>query len=90
MSPGLSVCARPIVTSWARAAGGSPSLRFAGTYLTASRTSSALWFSRGVPMEAARNLLTLSFLAEALAEIEDQALAEELQTRLEGLLARRA
>jgi Fe-S cluster assembly protein SufD len=46
--------------------------------------------SRGVPMEAARNLLTLSFLAEALAEIEDQALAEELQTRLEGWLARRA
>ncbi|WP_322888925.1 MULTISPECIES: SufB/SufD family protein [unclassified Yoonia] len=46
--------------------------------------------SRGVPMEVARNLLTLSFLAEALAEIEDQALAEELQTRLEGWLARRA
>ncbi|WP_322892549.1 MULTISPECIES: SufB/SufD family protein [unclassified Yoonia] len=46
--------------------------------------------SRGVPLHTARNLLTLSFLAEALAEIEDEALAEELQTRLEGWLARRA
>ena len=46
--------------------------------------------SRGVPLHDARNLLTLSFLAEALAEIEDADLAEELQTRLEGWLARRA
>lgn len=46
--------------------------------------------SRGVPLHTARNLLTLSFLAEALAEIEDETLAEELQTRLEGWLARRA
>lgn len=46
--------------------------------------------SRGVPLHAARNLLTLSFLAEALAEIEDEALGEELQNRLEGWLARRA
>lgn len=45
--------------------------------------------SRGVPLHAARNLLTLSFLAEALAEIADTTLADELQTRLEGWLARR-
>jgi Fe-S cluster assembly protein SufD len=46
--------------------------------------------SRGVPAHVARNLLTLSFLAEALAEIADETLAEALQTRLEGWLARRS
>jgi Fe-S cluster assembly protein SufD len=45
--------------------------------------------SRGVPKGEATDLLVLSFLAEALAEIEDQALAEEIQSRLEGWLARR-
>jgi len=44
--------------------------------------------SRGVPHDDARNLLTLSFLAEALDEIEDQNLTEELRDRLEGWLAR--
>ncbi|MCG3266285.1 SufD family Fe-S cluster assembly protein [Yoonia sp. I 8.24] len=44
--------------------------------------------SRGVPMNVARNLLTLSFMAEALDEIADPALAEELRDRLEGWLAR--
>jgi Fe-S cluster assembly protein SufD len=44
--------------------------------------------SRGVPHEDARNLLTLSFLAEALEEIADEGLAEELRDRLEGWLAR--
>jgi Fe-S cluster assembly protein SufD len=44
--------------------------------------------SRGVPHDEARNLLTLSFLAEALEEIEDEALAEDLRDRLEGWLAR--
>ena len=44
--------------------------------------------SRGVPHDEARNLLTLSFLAEALAEIDDEGLAEELQGRLEAWLAR--
>ena len=44
--------------------------------------------SRGVPHDVARNLLTLSFLAEALDEIADEALAEELRDRLEAWLAR--
>ena len=44
--------------------------------------------SRGVPVKEARNLLTLSFLAEALEEIEDETLAEALRNRLEGWLSR--
>jgi len=44
--------------------------------------------SRGVPERDARNLLTLSFVAEALEEIADESLAEELQHRLEGWLSR--
>ena len=45
--------------------------------------------SRGVPQGEATDLLVLAFLAEALAEIEDQALADEMQTLLEGWLSRR-
>jgi Fe-S cluster assembly protein SufD len=45
--------------------------------------------SRGVPKGPATDLLVLAFLAEALAEIEDQALAAEIEDRLEGWLARR-
>lgn len=44
--------------------------------------------SRGVPKKAAVDLLTLAFLAEALDEVEDEALAEDLRLRLEGWLAR--
>ncbi len=44
--------------------------------------------SRGVSHDDARNLLTLSFLAEALEEIADESLAEDLRDRLEGWLAR--
>ena len=44
--------------------------------------------SRGVPHDEARNLLTLSFLAESLEEIDDAGLAEELRDRLEAWLAR--
>ena len=44
--------------------------------------------SRGVALADARNLLTLSFLAEALDEIEDSTLADALRDRLEGWLAR--
>lgn len=44
--------------------------------------------SRGVSHDDARNLLTLSFLAEALDEIEDEELSEELRDRLEGWLSR--
>ncbi|SHJ16763.1 SufB/SufD family protein [Wenxinia saemankumensis] len=46
--------------------------------------------SRGVPEAEAQDLMVLAFLAEALEEIEDGDLAEELRVRLEGWLARRA
>ncbi|MEM1005125.1 MAG: SufD family Fe-S cluster assembly protein [Pseudomonadota bacterium] len=45
--------------------------------------------SRGVPTKDATNMLTLAFLAEAVDEIEDSALAEAIVSRLEGWLARR-
>ncbi len=45
--------------------------------------------SRGVPLQAATDLLTLAFLAEALDEIDDADLADDLRGRLEGWLARR-
>jgi Fe-S cluster assembly protein SufD len=45
--------------------------------------------SRGVPEGEAKDLLVLAFLAEALAEIADDRLAEDLRSRLEGWLARR-
>ncbi|WP_323764180.1 Fe-S cluster assembly protein SufD [Marinovum sp.] len=44
--------------------------------------------SRGVPEAQAVNLLTLAFLAEAVLEIEDAALAEEITSRIEGWLIR--
>ncbi|MBO9445035.1 Fe-S cluster assembly protein SufD [Ruegeria sp. R14_0] len=44
--------------------------------------------SRGVPVKDATNMLTLAFLAEAVDEIEDEALAEAIVTRLEGWLSR--
>jgi len=45
--------------------------------------------SRGVPEGQASDLLVLAFLAEALAEIDDQALADDMHARLEAWLARR-
>ncbi len=45
--------------------------------------------SRGVPKAAATDLLTLAFLAEAVEEIEDEAIAEDIVSRLEGWLSRR-
>jgi Fe-S cluster assembly protein SufD len=45
--------------------------------------------SRGVPAGTATDLLVLAFLAEALSEIEDEGLADEIQARLEAWLARR-
>lgn len=45
--------------------------------------------SRGVPERAATDLLVLAFLAEALEEIADERLAEDLRARLEGWLSRR-
>ncbi len=44
--------------------------------------------SRGVPVSQAQALLVLAFLAESIAEIEDQAIAEDIRSRLEGWLAR--
>jgi len=44
--------------------------------------------SRGVPYRQAQSLLVLAFLAEAIAEIEDERLAEDIRSRLEGWLAR--
>jgi Fe-S cluster assembly protein SufD len=44
--------------------------------------------SRGVPKSVAQSLLVLAFLAEAIAEIEDEAIAEDIRSRLEGWLAR--
>lgn len=44
--------------------------------------------SRGVAERDARNLLTLSFVAEALDEIADETLAEALRDRLDGWLSR--
>ncbi|MCY1125500.1 SufD family Fe-S cluster assembly protein [Frigidibacter sp. RF13] len=45
--------------------------------------------SRGVPREEAQSLLVLSFLADAIAEIEDEGLQAEIVGRLENWLARR-
>lgn len=44
--------------------------------------------SRGVPEAAAKDLLVLAFVAEALDEIADERLASDLRTRLEGWLER--
>jgi len=44
--------------------------------------------SRGIPERVAQSLLVLAFLAEAIAEIEDEAIAEDIRSRLEGWLAR--
>ena len=44
--------------------------------------------SRGVPLKVAQSLLVLAFLAEAIAEIEDDAIAEDIRSHLEGWLAR--
>ncbi|MDP2083868.1 MAG: Fe-S cluster assembly protein SufD [Gemmobacter sp.] len=44
--------------------------------------------SRGLPKSEAEGLLVLAFLAEAIAEIEDEGIAEEIRARLEGWLAR--
>lgn len=45
--------------------------------------------SRGVPMAEATDLLVLSFLAEAVEEIEDETLREDIVGRLAGWLSRR-
>ncbi|NNE81013.1 MAG: Fe-S cluster assembly protein SufD [Silicimonas sp.] len=51
---------------------------------------SALFYlrSRGVPENEAQALLVLAFLAEAIEEIEDEAIADDILGRLEGWLSR--
>ena len=44
--------------------------------------------SRGVPLRQAQSLMVLAFLAEAIAEIDDEAIAEDIRMRLEGWLVR--
>jgi Fe-S cluster assembly protein SufD len=44
--------------------------------------------SRGVPRQAAQSLLVLAFLSEAIDEIADEAVAEDIRGRLEGWLHR--
>ena len=44
--------------------------------------------SRGVPLRAAQSLLVLAFLAEAIAEIENEDIAEDIRARLQGWLER--
>ncbi len=44
--------------------------------------------SRGVPKRVAQSLLVLAFLAEAIAEIDDEAIADDIRQRLEGWLSR--
>ncbi len=46
--------------------------------------------SRGVPRAAAQALLVLAFLAEAIDEVEDEAIAEDIRGRLQGWLGRHA
>ncbi len=46
--------------------------------------------SRGVPADAARNMLVLAFLDEAIAEIEDDGLAGEIRARVAAWLERHA
>ena len=45
--------------------------------------------SRGIPKKTAEELLILAFLDEAIAEVEDEGLADELRARLAAWLARR-
>ncbi|MGC9370949.1 MAG: Fe-S cluster assembly protein SufD [Paracoccaceae bacterium] len=45
--------------------------------------------SRGVPQAKAQDMLVLAFLAEAIQEIEDQTIADEILARLQGWLDRR-
>ena len=45
--------------------------------------------SRGVPKDLATDLMVIAFVAEALEEIEDAAIAADVLSRLEGWLERR-
>lgn len=58
---------------------------------TGAIDETALYYlrSRGVPASEATDLLVLAFLAEAIDEIEDERLQDDIRTRLEQWLARR-
>ncbi|MCP5088450.1 MAG: SufD family Fe-S cluster assembly protein [Rhodobacteraceae bacterium] len=45
--------------------------------------------SRGIPRTQAQDMLTLAFLGEAIDEIEDDAIADDIHARLEGWMERR-
>ena len=45
--------------------------------------------SRGIPRRTAEELLVLAFVDEAIAEIEDERIADTMRERLAGWLARR-
>ncbi len=45
--------------------------------------------ARGVPHKLATDLLTIAFLAEAVDEVEDPSLREDILSRLQGWLERR-
>ncbi len=44
--------------------------------------------SRGVPLAQAQSLMVLAFLAESILEIDDDVIADDIRSRLEGWLAR--
>ena len=44
--------------------------------------------SRGVPKRVAQSLLVLAFLAESIAEIDSEEIAEDIRLRLESWLHR--
>ncbi len=44
--------------------------------------------SRGVPLRQAQSLLVLAFLAEAISEIEDEVISDDIRHRLQSWLAR--
>jgi len=58
---------------------------------TGAIDETALYYlrSRGVPADRATDLLVLAFLAEAIDEIEDDRLADDIRTRLQQWLERR-
>jgi Fe-S cluster assembly protein SufD len=58
---------------------------------TGAIDETALYYlrSRGLPEAEATDLLVLAFLAEAIEEIEDERLQDDIRTRLEQWLARR-
>ena len=57
---------------------------------TGAIDETALYYlrSRGVPLKEAQSLMVLAFLAEAIEEIDDEAIAEDVRERLRSWLSR--